>query len=202
MRQRSKSLSCIAYSNQTLPNIKHSKSERRRSVSSKQLIQCNYRYSPDEIARAVRLERQSQICRQKAMRMRKMNRKSKFRNETNRGIDCVSIKMRDSKLSSLNESPYVSMNAEWFKLRELSKPSIPWNFRCKKLKYYNHLASGKPVCALNVSENNMKMNKLFDNFKQAPTSVRTFFGSKYDSNTGYDPHYIDDKLSFERHIYI
>ena len=149
-----------------------------------------HRYSPDEISRALRLQRQYEKTLQKRSRRINQRTKPKFRSLT-RSMSCHSAKIRDSK-QSLYETPYHSMNVDDFDYRVLNKPIVAWDSRMYvKPKKTDHLATRTQTVSLNTTESYKRIGSMLDNMYRG--SVKDFFGDNYDLRTGLDPNYVHSK---------
>lgn len=156
------------------------------------------KYSPDEVSRAVRLQRQYQKTLQKRARYINKNRKPKFQSLT-KNISCYKVKLRDSK-QLLYESPFVSMNVDCFNYRQLQKPPIPWDSRrYNKPKRCEHFATSTQIVTLNTTASYKRIDAMMNNIYRP--SVKDFFGANYNAKTGLDPSYIYMKNN-KRPIYV
>eukprot|EP01083_Nonionella_stella_P282968 963049_1 len=141
-------------------------------------------HRPDEIACALRLQRQYEKTLQKRSKQINKTTKPKFRSLT-KNLSCYNTRIRDSQKLLLYESPYHSMNVDQYDYRPLKKSPVPWEFRMyNKPKRFDHFATKTQTVTINTTESYKQMDAVVHNMYRQ--SVRDFFGEEYDMKTGID----------------
>ena len=147
-------------------------------------------FRPDEMSRALRLQRQYEKTLQKRSRHINQSRKPRFRSLT-KNLSCHNAKIRDSK-KTLACHPYHSMNVDHYNSRTFSKPLVRWDSRMYvKPTRTDHLATRTQTVTLNTTESYRRIEAMMNNMYRP--SVKDFFGEQYNIQTGLDPEYVSIK---------